>query len=120
MVDVNSLLSDVVQDMKDMGFPVSENLKMEIEIDYDTYYRVGACYRYKFPEKYIIHLSEDVLHGNVEQIKNILAHEVLHTHFLTMDHNILWNHFKDRINQNSSYNIKEKYSWFDILNIKRR
>jgi hypothetical protein len=116
MTDVNKLLDEVIMDAISIGFPVSENLQRKIYIDYKRYDRVGACYRYNFPEKYEIHLSEDTLRAKSNEIKNIIAHEVLHSYFLTMDHNSLWRTYQQLMNAKLGYNIQIKYSWYKIIN----
>ena len=87
----------------------------KIYIDKKTYDRVGACYRYRFPDRYEIHLSEDTLKAKENEIKNIIAHEVLHTHFLTSEHNAIWKMYCNLMRNNLGYNIQIKYSWHKIL-----
>jgi uncharacterized protein YjaZ len=115
MVYLNSLLHEVINDAISIDFPVPKSLERKIYIDKETYDRVGACYRYTLPERYVIHLSEDVLKADINEIRNIIAHEVLHTHFLSMDHGYVWTMFCNRMNQKQKYNIKVKYSWHEIL-----
>lgn len=115
MNNLNQLLNDVIKDAKDVGFPISENLERKIYIDKQTYDRVGACYRYRFPERYEIHLSEDTLKAKPKEIKNIIAHEVLHSNWLTMEHNIFWKTYGDCMHKKFGYNIQTKYSWHQIL-----
>ena len=115
MVNLNIILNKVIVDAKSVGFPVSENLDNKIYIDKKRYDRVGACYRYKFPEKYEIHLSEDVQKASVNNIESVIAHEVLHSNFLTMEHNYFWEMYRQRMNNKFGYNIQVKYSWLQIL-----
>ena len=67
-------------------------------------------------EKYEIHLSEDVLKANESEIKSIIAHEILHTCFLSMEHNWLWQTYQKSMNSHYGYDIQVKYSWHKILN----
>ena len=115
MVNLDVLLNDVINDAINIGFPISDNLQRKIYIDYKRYDRVGACYRYRFPERYEIHLSEDTIRAKEEDIKNIIAHEVLHSYFLTMDHNCFWQMYQKLMNDKFGYNIQIKYSWHKIL-----
>ena len=114
-MDLNKLLNDVIEDVKSIGFPVSSNLQNEIYIDNKIYDRVGACYRYPFPERYEIHLSKDTLRANPYEIKNIIAHEVLHANILSMEHNYIWKTYQNLMNNKLGYNIQVKYSWHKIL-----
>lgn len=112
----NYMLIEVINDATSIGFPISRNLDKTIYIDKGIYDRVAACYRYVVPEKYEIHLSELTLQAKKNEIKNIIAHEVLHSHFLTMEHNEFWKMYCARMNQKFGYEIQEKYSWHKILN----
>lgn len=109
------MLDNVIKDAMSVGFPISESLEKEIYIDMARYDRVGACYRYPYPEKYEIHLSEDTLKASKFEIKNIIAHEVLHSHFLTREHNWLWQHYCTLMEQNFGYKIQIVYSWKKLL-----
>lgn len=115
MCDLIKILNDVINDANHIGFPVPNSLERKVHIDKKTYDRVGACYRYRYPEKYEIHLSERTLMANKREIKNIIAHEVLHTNFLTMEHNIFWQTYCDLMCKKLGYDIKVKYYWHDII-----
>lgn len=115
MISLNNMLNEVINDAISIGFPVPKSLERKIYIDENRYDRVGACYRYTFPERYEIHVSKDVLRAKTREIKNIIAHEVLHTCFLSMDHGHIWSMYCDRMNKKFNYNIKVKYSWHQIL-----
>ena len=114
-MDLDNLLNDVIKDASSIGFPISDNLQRKIFIDHKRYDRVGACYRYRFPERYEIHLSKDTLRANQNEIKNIIAHEVLHSNILSMEHNYIWKMYQRLMNDKLEYNIQIKYSWHKIL-----
>lgn len=115
MHELTDILKNVINDAMRIGFPVSDALERKIYIDKATYDRVGACYRYPFPERYEIHLSEDTQKAHINIIRDIIAHEVLHTSFITMDHNCFWMMYQEKMNSNLGYNIQIKYSWNEIL-----
>ena len=115
MIDLNKMLNDVINDAKSIQIPVSDNIERKIYIDKKQYDRVGACYRHWFPQKYEIHLSEDAMRAPKKEIKNIIAHEVLHTCFCAMEHNVIWNSYKHLMNRRLGYNIQVKYSWKKLL-----
>lgn len=116
MINVNKMLIEVIDDAISIGFPVPDNLDRKIYIDKDRLDRVGACYRYRFPkDKYEIHLSEETLKAKTTEIKNIIAHEVLHANFLTSDHNGFWKMYCNLMCYKFGYNITVKYSWEKIL-----
>lgn len=114
-MNLNDVLNEVINDAIGIGFPISESLERHIYLDKQRYDRVGACYRYPYPEKYEIHLSEDVIRADISEIKNIIAHEVLHSYFLSMNHGLMWSTYRDLMNTRYKYNIQIKYSWRQIL-----
>lgn len=115
MVYIDKLLKDVISDANSIGVPVSDKIVPTIYIDKKRYDRVAACYKYPFPKKYEIHLSYDTLRSTETEIKNIIAHEVLHTCFLSMDHGYPWEIYKNIMNEKLGYNIKTQYSWHKII-----
>lgn len=115
MVNLEQMLDDVINDAISIKIPISNKIERKIYIDKNQYDRVGACYRYWLPEKYEIHLSEDTMRVPKKEIKNIIAHEVLHTCFLTMEHNFIWEKYKCLMNNQLGYNIQVKYSWRKLL-----
>lgn len=116
MNKLNYMLGIVIDDAINVGFPVPDTLERTIYIDKHQYDRVAACYRYKWPEKYEIHLSEDTLKAHDNEIKNIIAHEVIHANFLTMKHNVFWDMYRELMQEQHGYNIQVKYSWQELLN----
>ena len=115
MMDLDKLLKCVINDANSIGIPVSDKIDRTIYIDPKRYDRVAACYKYPYPKKYEIHLSQDTLRANEKDIKDIIAHEVLHTCFLSMDHDFPWNIYKKSMNERLGYNIQTKYSWHNII-----
>ena len=111
----DKLLQCVINDANSIKIPISDKIEPIIFIDNKRYDRVAACYKYPFPMKYEIHLSKDTLRAEQIEIKNIIAHEVLHTCFLSMDHGIPWKIYQKCMNEKLGYNIKEKYSWHKII-----
>ena len=116
MIYVNKLLNNVITDALSIDIPISKKIVGTIFIDEERYDRVAACYRYKLPERYEIHLSADVLRANEYEIKNIIAHEILHTCNASMQHEGIWKLYQRKMNQRLGYDIQVKYSWCEILN----
>lgn len=116
MLELNKMLNDIINDAISIGFPVSPSLERKIHIDQNRYDRVGACYRYTtYPERYEIHLSAMTIKAKENELRNIIAHEVLHSCFLSMEHNNIWTLYKNLMNAKLGYNIQIKYSWHKIL-----
>lgn len=114
-MSINDLLKNVIIDASRSGIPISDKIDSVIYVDENRYDRVAACYRYPFPLKYEIHLSRDTLRASRNEIKNIIAHEVLHTCFQSMDHGYPWQKYQKIMNDTLGYDIKVKYSWHKIL-----
>ena len=117
MINLNKLFNDVLNDIVSINIPISTKIIPKIYIDEGRYDRVGACYKYKFPERYEIHLSQDVLQATEYEIKNIIAHEMLHTCYLCMPHDGAWKVYQRKMNKHLGYNIQVEYSWAEILDI---
>lgn len=115
MCDLNNVLCAVIKDAINIGFPVPDCLDRSVYVDKNEYSRVGACYRYRIPDKYEIHISEQTLLARDSEIKNIIAHEVLHANFLTFEHNMFWTMYCDLMHKKFGYNIQVKYAWHKIL-----
>lgn len=115
MIEINNLLVRVINDASNIGIPISDNIDNTIYIDEKRYDRVAACYKYTFPTRYEIHLSYDTLRAKESDIKNIIAHEILHTCFLSMDHGMPWSIYQKQMNNLLGYDIQEKYSWHNII-----
>ena len=115
MPNLDKLLKSVVNDALSIGIPVSDKIEPTIYIDANRYDRVAACYKYPYPKKYEIHLSSDTLRATETEIKNIIAHEILHTCFLSMDHDIPWRIYQKSMNERLGYNIQVRYSWHQII-----
>ena len=115
IIKVNNLLTNVINDAINIGIPISNKIDNIIHIDTKMYDRVAACYKYMFPAKYEIHLSYDTLRAKESDIKDIIAHEILHTCFLSMDHGMPWSIYQQQMNELLGYNIQEKYSWHNII-----
>ena len=113
MHNINELFKSVLSDVINIGAPISNKIIPTIFIDKDRYDRVGACYKYKFPERYEIHLSEGVLEAKECEIKSIIAHEILHT--CCMQHNGKWKLYQIKMNTHLGYNIQIEYSWKKIM-----
>lgn len=115
MIDIDRLLQDVIHDARYIGIPISDAIEPTVYIDKQRYDRVAACYKYPFPRRYEIHVSCDTLRANETEIKNIIAHEVLHTCLCSMDHGWPWEIYTKLMNKKLGYNIQEKYSWHKII-----
>ena len=111
---IDKLLDAVIKDAKSVGFPITKYLQRKVYVDENVYDRVGMCVHYSRPYKYEIHLTEKMLFASDKKIKDVLAHEVLHSYCLTMDHGSVWQIYQEKMND-IGYNVQESYSWHEMF-----
>ena len=112
-ISLDQLLCDVITDAINAGIPVDPNIEKQVYIDYNTPERVGFCNMCLM--KYEIHIADKLLKADQKYIKDVLAHEVLHTCFLAKNHYWPWNEYAETMNKTYGYHIKEKYkSWVEL------
>lgn len=111
--DLNKMLLEVVNDAINANIPINQTIDKRVYIDKGIKNRAGFCNWCL--QKYEIHITDKMVASTEKYIKDILAHEILHTCFLAKNHNYPWNHYANIMNKTYGYNIKEKYnSWKEI------
>ena len=86
------ILQDVRRELISVGIPVSPNIK-GLRINTRTKKRLGCCQKEKRQgqhEAYIIEISKNVLSCREEDIRMIMAHELIHTCPGCFDHGKKW------------------------------
>lgn len=110
---LNKLLSDVIADAINAGIPIDQNIEKNVYVDCDASERVGFCNMRLM--KYEIHIADKLLKAEQKYIKDILAHEILHTCFLAKNHYWPWSEYAETMNKTYGYHIKEKYkNWAEL------
>lgn len=109
MVNLNYILECVINDAKLIGFPTTHLICNKVFIDKNVFDKVAECRHYYFKNIYEIHISEKTLSTNENNIKNIIAHEVLHANIMTQNHGYFWTMYCNKMKKIFGYNIKEKY-----------
>ena len=112
MVNLEKILKEVIDDARQAGIPIASNIYEKIIIDYSATKTMGMCHM--LFDRYEIHISQKVLGAKRHYIKNIIAHEVLHTCFMSMHHVYPWLEYSKIMNETYNYDIRVKYSWEDI------
>ena len=111
--DLDRMLSEVISDALKAKIPVDETIERKVYIDAGVTNRVGFC-NWCF-RKYEIHITDKLVFASEKYIKDVLAHEILHTCFLCKTHDYPWNHYAKIMNDKYGYNIKQLYhSWKEI------
>ena len=107
--ELDKALKDIICQAQEEGIPVPDNIFEKVEINSRPKKRFGCC---RFIEgKYHIEISEFLLEGKDEGIKETLAHEVLHTCAGCQDHGKIWKEYAKRMNRRYGYNISRTVSF---------
>ena len=89
---MNQMLLDVIREASALGIPVSKHISPSLEINKRTKARFGGCRKVKgfVSSTYQIEISKVLLEAEETAIKEILAHEVLHSCPSSMNHGATW------------------------------
>ncbi len=109
--NLNTILKQVIKETQELKIPVSNNISEEVIINSRPKKRFGCCR--KRENKFIIEISEFVLNCDEKIIRQILAHEILHTCRDCYDHGVVWKKYADMMNKAYGYNIKRTFSFED-------
>ncbi len=108
-----------------MGIPVSEHIDSEVVINKRAKSRFGCCKEIQTPTlrsqdrdgegknneiRYTIEISKALLEAPTQSIKEVLAHEVLHTTPDGDKHTGIWKKYAAIMNQSYGYHIKRTLS----------
>ena len=100
---MEALLQEVLSDCKELKIPVSDRVIPEIIINRRAKSRFGSCK--KTAMGFQIEICEAVLDASVQDIKNIIAHELLHTCYGCYNHGKRWKAYAEKMNNMHGYNI---------------
>ncbi len=107
------MLREVMNDAKNADIPIDETIDEKVYVDTGVTDRAGFC-NWCFT-KYEIHITDKIVNSEEKYIKDVLAHEILHTCFLGKTHDYPWLLYANIMNEKYGYHIKEKYnSWKEI------
>ena len=101
--ELNKLLQDIISECKAIKLPVSNYIEPEVLVNKRAKKRFGACR--KTAGGFTIEISEFMLEAEPGHIKNILAHEVLHTCRGCQNHGKKWKKFSEAMNEKYGYKI---------------
>ena len=114
--EIESCLTQVIEDCKALKIPVSERIDPNITVNKRAQSRFASCKRNKAyrEEKFIIEVTTALLAAEEKVIKEILAHEVLHTCPGCYNHGPKWKSFADKVNRHYGYRIKTTSSYEEL------
>ena len=110
--DVNSNLNIVIKQAQELNIPVPDNICGKVRINPRPKSRFGCCK--KENEKFQIEISQFILQCREEKIREVLAHEVLHTCKNCYNHGNIWKEYAEKMNKAYGYNIKRVSSFKDM------
>jgi len=102
--NLNTILKEVINEAQGLKIPVPDTISEEIIINPRPRKRYGCCR--KKGTIFSIEISEFVLVCEEDKVKQIIAHEVLHTCRGCYDHGEKWKKYADAMNKAYGYNIK--------------
>lgn len=101
---INTLFEEVIREAQEVKIPVPKNIERHITINPRPKKRYGCCKH--IGGKTIMEISAFVLKADEKKIKEVLAHELLHTCKGCQDHGARWKSYADRMNRAYGYCIK--------------
>ncbi len=110
--DINKILKDVINEAQELKIPVPVNINEQVYINPRPKRRFGCCSTKG--GKYIIEISEFILKARHDKVREVIAHEVLHTCRGCRDHGDRWKTYAKKMNQAYGYNIKRVSSFEEM------
>lgn len=115
--ELNKLLDEVITQAKALGIPLSSQINEDVVVNQRAKSRFGCCKRIKASRgksiegmHYIIEISKALSESSIGSIKEVLAHEVLHTAPEGYNHTGNWKKYAGQMNKEYGYNIKRTNS----------
>jgi len=104
---LEELFKEVIKEAENIGIPIARTLA-PLKINTRAKARFGCCRLEKKPfgrSEYHIEISEKTLYSSEKNIKQIIAHELLHTCPDCMNHGERWKVYASAMNKVYGYNI---------------
>lgn len=101
--DFDTLLQVIIKQAKEIGIPVPNNIRSHVNVNTRAKGRFGCCRR-QFGE-FQIEISSIMKETNITNIKNTLAHEILHTLEGCFNHGPKWKCYALKMNWKYGYCI---------------
>lgn len=110
---LNQLLQQVIDEAIALGIPVSRHISPSLHINKRTKARFGGCKKVKgfICSTYQIEISKVLLEAEEEVIKEILAHEILHSCPSSMNHGITWKRYCQQMEAAYGYRLERTSSY---------
>lgn len=102
--DIEICMDEVIRQCTNLKIPISPFIDPNIIINKRARSRFAAC-RKKGDSLYIIEVGEALMKADEYSVKNILAHEILHTCYDCYNHGKRWKFYANKMNQAYGYHI---------------
>lgn len=109
---LDELLRETTREAQELNIPVPVTIADKIKINSRPKKRFGCCRRSE--HGYEIEVSAFILVCEESKIKNVIAHEVLHTCEGCYDHGNQWKEYAQRMNRAYGYQIKRTSSFAEM------
>ena len=112
---LNRILKEVIDEARDLDIPVPDNISGKVDVNGRAKKRFGCCK--KSEGMFHIEISKFLLdrlgYGN-PKVREVIAHEVLHTCPECYSHGIKWKSYSIEMNRRYGYNIKRVSSFEEM------
>ena len=99
---LNQIIKEVKRDMDEFDIPYDNDVP--ITVNRRLTRALGKC-RYRDGKAYSIELSTVIISSDVQELKNTIAHELLHSVFVRDGHGGKWKYYADKMTKGSKYTI---------------
>lgn len=111
--EIERCMHEVIRECTSLKIPISTNIDPNIIINNRARSRFAACKK-KGTSPYIIEVGEALLKADVFAVKNILAHEILHTCYGCYNHGERWKLYADKMNRAYGYHITRTTTYEEL------
>lgn len=101
---LNNMLKELIEEALEINIPVPSNIYPEVIINKRPKKRFGCCKL--IDGVYRIEISSFIVKSNEKAIRNVVAHEILHTCKDCDNHGPAWKKYVSMMNRTYGYNIK--------------
>lgn len=102
--EIETYMDEVIRQCVALKIPISSHIDPNIIINKRARSRFAAC-RKKGNSFYTIEVGEALMKADEYSVKNILAHELLHTCYGCYNHGKRWKSYADKMNKTYGYRI---------------
>ena len=106
---LDQLLAQVIAQAKAAGIPVAPRISPSVRVNRRAKTRLGCCRT--TGEGHTIEVSAVLLDAGGDAVRQVLAHEVLHTCPGCANHGPRWRHWAERMNRAYGYRIRRTDSY---------